>query len=86
MANIVVEHKWKDEDGEKVMKTVEGIIDMKHSGSLPSGFNLLSINVIGQENRAICNWEAPSSDAMSELLGQVNPPTTHNVYQAERVL
>lgn len=86
MVNVIVEHRWKNEDGEKVMKTVEGIIGMKQGGSLPEGFNLLSINVIGEENRAICNWDAPSADAMSGLLGQVNPPTTHKVYQADRIL
>ncbi len=79
MVEAIVEHEWKSEDGESVMKVVGGIIEMQKGGKLPQGFSLKGIQVLNGVNKAICNWEAPSVSALSELIGKVNPPTTHRV-------
>lgn len=86
MANVVVEHIWNEDDKEDLFKVVSSIVEMKNNKSLPEGFNLNSIDVLGGENRAICHWEVPSKDAMVNLLGQVNPPSKHNVYETQKVL
>ncbi len=86
MATIIVEHTWNDQDKDELFKVVGSIVEMQQNGSLPEGFALKSIDVLNGENRAICHWQAPSRDAMSSLLGQVNPPSKHNVFETQKVL
>ncbi|MGC8645203.1 MAG: hypothetical protein ACP5UO_02900 [Thermoplasmata archaeon] len=86
MANLIVEHSWRKEDTDKVLKTVGGIVEMAKASKLPQGFSLKSINALPNENRAICNWEAPSKSALEDLLSSVNPPTDHKVYESVRLL
>ncbi|MCL4437908.1 MAG: hypothetical protein AAE983_05850 [Thermoplasmataceae archaeon] len=86
MVNVIVEHRWKERDQEQVMKVVGGIVQMSKDGKLPAGFSLKSINVIGEERMAVCNWDAPSVKDMKGLLDQVNPPTKHEVHEATRVV
>jgi hypothetical protein len=86
MANVIVEHRWKPKNGEEVTKVVGSIVQMSKDGKLPAGFELKSINVIGSESMAICNWEAPSVKDMKDLLAKVNPPTKHEVYDAQRLV
>ncbi|QRF75189.1 hypothetical protein Thermo_00683 [Thermoplasmatales archaeon] len=85
MANIIVEHRWKEHNKAEAFKVVGSIVDMAKNGKLPAGFTLKSINVIGQEDRAVCNWEAPSVGDMQNLLKSVNPPTKHEVYAADKI-
>lgn len=85
MVNLIVEHRWKDRDQEGAFKAVSGIVEMAKGNKLPAGYSLKSIQVIGNENMAICNWEAPSKDAMISLLKQVNPPTKHEVFEAQKL-
>jgi hypothetical protein len=86
MATVIVEHEWNAKDGEKVFKIVGSIVEMSKTGKLPKGFSLKSVDVIAGSPRAICRWEAPSAEALSGLLGQVNPPTTHRVVETQKVL
>jgi hypothetical protein len=85
MTNVVVEHRWKAENQAEAFKVVGSIVDMAKKGALPAGFSLKAINVLAGENRAICNWEAPSASAMNDLLSKVNPPTEHRVIEAQRI-
>ncbi|MGP6240284.1 hypothetical protein ACNF40_07750 [Cuniculiplasma sp. SKW4] len=85
MADVIVEHKWKEKNGEEVVKVVGSIIDMQKNGKLPAGFTLKSISVLKGENTAICNWEAPSVKDMKDLLEKVNPPTKHEVLEAQKM-
>ncbi|MCL4333320.1 MAG: hypothetical protein M1290_04855 [Candidatus Thermoplasmatota archaeon] len=86
MVEVIIEHEWKKEDGENVMKVVGGIIEMQKKGTLPPGFALKGVQLLKGRNKAICNWEAPSSSSLSELLAKVNPPTIHTVTEVSRVL
>ncbi len=86
MAELIVEHEWKSRNAESVMKVVGDIIGMQKGGSLPKGFNLKSVVVLNGENRAICNWDAPDANSLKELIGKVNPPTKHRVFEASRAL
>ncbi len=86
MTEVIVEHEWKDVDGESVMKVVGSVIDMQKNGSLPQGFALKGIQLLRDKNRAICTWDAPSGSALSELLGKLSPPTIHTVTEINRVL
>ncbi len=85
MAEFIVQHNWKAENGEKVVQTVKGIIEMAKESKLPSGFRLESVNVVAGENRALCTWEAPSRKAISDLVQQVNPPTEWSVAELSRM-
>lgn len=85
MTNLVVEHRWKAKEKDEVVKVVGGIVDMAKNGKLPEGFKLNSIQLVGSEDMAICNWEAPSKDAMIGLLDKVNPPTKHKVFEADKI-
>ncbi|MEM0141095.1 MAG: hypothetical protein QXN66_03550 [Thermoplasmatales archaeon] len=85
MTNLIVEHTWKPQDGEAVLKVVGGIVDMARNSKLPQGFSLKSVNAIPEQNRAVCNWEAPSKAAMEKLLSDVNPPTSHRVYESMKI-
>ncbi|MHB1439549.1 MAG: hypothetical protein ACYCSO_02295 [Cuniculiplasma sp.] len=84
MANIIVEHRWKNHANEEVKKTIAGIIQMANDGKLPEGFQLKSINVLDSELKAICNWEAPSINSMKEFLEKLNPPTKHEIMEAQK--
>lgn len=86
MTELVVEHEWKKKNSESVMKTVGEIIGMQKNGKLPEGFNLKSVIVLNGENRAICNWNAPDTNSLKELLGKVNPPTKNKVFEITRAL
>ncbi len=86
LVNAIVEHEWKEEDQEKVFNVVGKIVEMSRSGKLPEGFKLKSINVIGDQRRAICNWDAPSITALRELVDSVNPPTDRRITEAMRIL
>lgn len=85
MTNIIVEHRWREHNKDEAFKVVGSIVDMAKNSKLPAGFTLQSINVIGEENRAVCNWEAPSANDMKELLKKVNPPTKHEVFEAQKI-
>lgn len=86
MATIIVEHEWKNEDGEKVFKVVGSIVNMSKEGKLPEGFSLKSVDAMSGFPKAVCRWEAPSAEALSQLISQVNPPTTHKVTETMKVL
>lgn len=86
MTNIIVEHEWSSDKTEDVFKVVGAIVEMSKSGQLPEGFKLNSVNVLSGQTRAVCNWEAPSSEALSELMSKVDPPTTHKVNEAQKIL
>lgn len=85
MSQYLVQHTWKEEDGNKVVEIVKGVIGMAKNSQLPSGFGLESVNVVAGENRALCAWNAPSADALSQLIGQVNPPTEWSVLELSRM-
>ncbi len=84
MVELIVEHAWKNKNSEKVMKVVGDIIGMQKSRTLPEGFTLKSVLVLKDQNKAICNWEAPDATSLKNLLGKVNPPTDHSVTEAVR--
>jgi hypothetical protein len=84
MANIIVEHTWKTHYNEEVKKVITEIVQMAKDKKFPEGFELKSINVLESEFRAICNWEAPSINSMKELLDKVNPPTKHEIKEAQK--
>ncbi|BAB59379.1 TVG0246963 [Thermoplasma volcanium GSS1] len=86
MVSIVVEHRWKEKNQDAAFKVVGSIIDMQKNGTLPAGFTLKSVNVIGSERMAVCEWDAPSLDDFKALLEKVNPPTKHEVFEAQRLL
>ncbi|MEM0157520.1 MAG: hypothetical protein QXN26_05605 [Thermoplasmataceae archaeon] len=86
MVNLIVEHRWKEKNQEAAFKVVGSIVDMAKNGKLPQGFSLKSINVIGSERMAICNWEAPSLSDLKGLVAQVNPPTKYEIFEAQKLL
>ena len=86
LVNLIVEHRWKEKNQEEAFKVVGSIVDMAKNGKLPQGFSLKSINVIGSERMAICNWEAPSLADLKGLVAKVNPPTKYEVFEAQKLL
>ncbi len=53
MSEVIAEHEWKNEDGEKVMKVVGSVIEMQKKVSLPKGFALNGIQPVSGNNRGI---------------------------------
>lgn len=86
MTTVIVEHEWKKGDTDSVFKVVGSIVDMAKGGKLPQGFSLTSIDVIPDTSKAMCRWEAPSAEALSGLISQVNPPTVHRIKETQRIL
>ena len=86
MVNLIVEHRWKEKNQEAAFKVVGSIVEMAKNGKLPQGFSLKSINVIGSERMAICNWEAPTLNDLKVLVEQVNPPTKYEIFEAQKLL
>ncbi len=86
MADLIVQHTWKKENADAAFAVVKNIVGMAQSGKLPSGYALRSVNVVAGDNRAFCTWQAPSKQALEQLVGQVNPPTEHTVYEVQKIL
>ncbi len=85
MVYIIVEHRWKEKNQDAAFKVVGSIIDMAKNGTLPAGFSLKSVNVVGSERMAICNWEAPSLSDFKGLIEKVNPPTKYEVFESQKL-
>ncbi|MFG1518920.1 MAG: hypothetical protein AAE977_00385 [Thermoplasmataceae archaeon] len=85
MVNLLVEHRWKDKNKDEAFKVVGSIIEMQKNSKMPEGFKLLSVQVVGSENMAICNYEAPSKEALESLVKKVNPPTKYQVFEAQKI-
>ncbi len=85
MSEFLIQHTWKSENTNAVVGVVQNIAGMAQKGQLPSGFSLRSIDVVPGDTRAYCRWRAPSKEALSSLLGQVNPPTDHVVYELQKL-
>jgi len=85
MAELIVQHTWKKENAEAAFAVVQSIVGMAQSGKLPPGYTLKSVNVVAGDNRAFCTWQAPSREALEGLVGQVNPPTEHAVYEVQKI-
>ncbi len=85
MAELIVQHTWKKENAEAAFAVVQSIVGMAQSGKLPAGYSLKSVNVVAGDNRAFCSWQAPSKQALEQLVGQVNPPTEHSVFEVQKV-
>ncbi|KAA8922678.1 hypothetical protein [Thermoplasma sp.] len=86
MVSLIVEHRWKEKNQDEAFKVVGSIIDMQKNGKLPAGFTLKSVNVIGNERMAICEWEAPSLEDFRSLMEKVNPPTKHEIFATQKLL
>ncbi|CAC11311.1 hypothetical protein [Thermoplasma acidophilum] len=86
MVSLIVEHRWKGKNQDEAFKVVGSIIDMQKNGKLPAGFTLKSVNVIGDERMAICEWEAPSLEDFKSLMEKVNPPTKHEIFATQKLL
>ena len=82
---LLVQHTWKRENTDAVVNVVKKIVGMAQGGQLPAGFALRSVNVVAGEGRAFCNWQAPSRQALVDLVGQVNPPTEHAVFELQKM-
>ena len=85
MADLIVQHTWKQENAEAAFAVVKNIIGMAQSGKLPAGYSLKSVNVVAGDNRAFCTWQAPSKQDLEALVGQVNPPTEHSVFEVQKI-
>lgn len=84
MADLIVQHTWKQENADAAFATVKSIIGMAQSGKLPAGYALKSVSVVSGDHRAFCTWQAPSKHDLEQLVAQVNPPTEHVVYEVQR--
>lgn len=85
MAEFIIEHEWSPENTERVVQTVNGIVEMAKSSKLPAGFQLKGINVVADQTRAFCTWDAPSKRAISDLVQKVNPPTKWSVFELNKM-
>lgn len=86
MVNAIVEHKWEEKDEEKIFNIVGSLVEMNKEKKFPEGFKLKSINVIGNERRAICNWDAPKVSDLQELVKSLSPPSDFKVFEAMKIL
>ena len=85
MAELIVQHTWKNENAEAAFAAVKSIVGMAQSGKLPAGYSLKSVHVVAGDNRAFCAWQAPNKQSLEALVGQVNPPTDHAVYEVQKI-
>ncbi len=85
MVELIVQHTWKKENADAAFAVVQNIVGMARSGKLPAGYTLKAVNVVAGDNRAFCTWQAPSRQALESLVGQVNPPTDHSVYEVQTI-
>ena len=73
MTEVIVVHKWKDEQKDQVMKFATTIMDMAKSKKLPAGLKLEEIYFSNKENQAICKWDVDTLDHLMETAKSMNP-------------
>ena len=66
MTEVIVIHKWKDEQKADVMKFATTIMDMAKSKKLPAGLKLEELFLGPKENEAVCKWDV---DTLDHLMG-----------------
>ena len=57
MTEVIVVHKWKDEQKDQVMKFATTIMDMAKSKKLLAGLKLEELFLADKENQAVCRWD-----------------------------
>jgi len=73
MAEVIVVHKWKDEQKDQVMKFATTIMDMAKSKKLPAGLKLEELYMGDKENEAVCKWEVDTLDHLMETAKSMKP-------------
>ena len=73
MTEVIVIHKWKDEQKNDVMKFATTIMDMAKSKKLPAGLKLEELFLRQKENEAVCRWDVDTLDHLMETAKSMKP-------------
>jgi hypothetical protein len=73
MTQVIVIHKWKDEQKADVMKFATTIMDMAKSKKLPAGLKLEELFLGQKENEAVCKWDVDTLDHLMETAKSMKP-------------
>jgi hypothetical protein len=73
MTEVIVVHKWKDEQKDQVMKFATTIMDMAKSKKLPAGLKLEELYMADKENEAVCKWDVDTLDHLMETAKSMKP-------------
>lgn len=73
MTEVIVVHKWKDEQKDQVMKFATTIMDMAKSKKLPAGLKLEELYMADKENQAVCKWDVDTLDHLMETAKSMKP-------------
>ncbi|AGO60381.1 hypothetical protein ACLIKE_01200 [Ferroplasma acidiphilum] len=73
MTEVIVVHKWKDEQKDQVMKFATTIMDMAKSKKLPAGLKLEELFLADKENQAVCRWDVDTLDHLMETAKSMKP-------------
>ena len=68
MVEVIVIHKWKDDQKDDVMGFATKIMDMAKTKKLPAGLKLEELFLGEKENEAVCRWNADSLDHLMETV------------------
>jgi hypothetical protein len=73
MAEVIVIHKWKDDQKDAAMKFATTVMDMAKSKTLPAGLKLKELFLADKENQAVCKWDVDSLDHLMETAKSLKP-------------
>ncbi|WP_337860750.1 hypothetical protein [Ferroplasma sp.] len=73
MVEVIVIHKWKDDQKDAVMKFATTVMDMAKTKKLPAGLKLEELFLGEKENSAVCKWNVDSLDHLMETAKSLKP-------------
>ena len=73
MTEVIMVHKWKDDQKDAVMKFTTTVMDMAKSKKLPAGLKLEELYMGEKENEAVCKWNVDTLDHLLETAKSFKP-------------
>ncbi len=84
MVDVIVIHKWKDEEKEAVMGFASKIMDMAKTKKLPAGLKLNELLLAEKQNEAVCKWTVDSLDHLMETAKSFKPTWEINAFEVNQ--
>ncbi len=84
MTDVIVIHKWKDEQKDDVMKFATQIMDMAKSKKLPQGLKLEELFLGEKENEAVCRWTVDTLDHLMETAKSLKPTWEIQAFEVDQ--
>jgi hypothetical protein len=84
MVEVVVIHKWKDEQKDDVMGFASKVMEMAKDKKLPAGLKLNELYLAEKKNEAVCRWTVDSLDHLMETAKSFKPTWEIDAFEVDQ--